>query len=198
VHAAIDVTRSAGNFSVYRSKMTMGHANDGAGRRARWMADAQRGDRAAYRSLLDDIGPLVEQFVRRRVGNVEDAKDVYQDILMTVHRARHTYEPSRPFEPWLFAIARRVLTRRRGERITREAREVAVRVLPEIAVEGDGAVRLELERALRRLTPDQRQAFALLKLDGLSIERAAPRAGTTVGALKVRAHRAYRALRRML
>jgi RNA polymerase sigma-70 factor (ECF subfamily) len=176
----------------------MKHSNDGAERRARWMADAQRGDRAAYRALLDDVGPVVEQFVRRRVGDAEDAKDVYQDILMALHRARHTYEPSRPFEPWLFAIARRVVSRRRGERIARNARELTVRVLPEIGVEGDGAVKLELEQALRRLTPDQRQAFALLKLDGLSIERAAPRAGTTVGALKVRAHRAYRALRRML
>ena len=162
------------------------------------MAEVQRGDRAAYRALLDDIGPFVQQFVRRRVGDAEDAKDVYQDILMAVHRARHTYEPGRPFEPWLFAIARRVVGRRRGQRSLRDARELTVRVLPEVAVEGEGALKLELEQALRALSPDQREAFALLKLDGLSIERAAPRAGTTVGALKVRAHRAYRAFRRLL
>lgn len=168
------------------------------GRRERWMADVQRGDRAAYRALLDDIAPALQQFVRRRVRDSEEAKDVYQDILMALHRARRTYEPGRPFDPWLFAIARRVVGRRRGERIAREARELHPAVLPEVPIDGDGQVKLELERALGRLPAGQREAFMLLKLDGLSIERAAPLAGTTAGALKVRAHRAYRALRRLL
>jgi RNA polymerase sigma-70 factor (ECF subfamily) len=167
-------------------------------RRARWMAAAQRGDGVAYRALLDDVGPLLQRFVRVRVHDAEEAKDAYQDILMALHRARHTYEPSRPFEPWLFAIARRVVTRRHGEQLTRDARERLVGALPEIPVDGDGYVKVELEQALRALSPDQLEAFALLKLDGLSIEAAAPRAATTVGALKVRAHRAYRILRRFL
>jgi len=162
------------------------------------MAAAQQGDRAAYRALLDDIAPIVGRFVRLRVRDDEEAKDVYQDIFMALHRARHTYEPARPFEPWLFAIARRVVGRRYGERVARASHEQTVHVLPEVAVDGDGSVKLELEEALRALSPDQREAFALLKLDGLSLERAAPRAGTTVSALKVRAHRAYRTLRRLL
>ena len=178
--------------------MTHGEANARSQRRARWMAEAQGGDRAAYRALLDDIGPMMQQFVRGRVRDAEEAKDVYQDVLLALHRARHTYEPARPLEPWLFSIARRVIARRRGERVARDARELLVHELPEIAVHGDGALKHELERALLGLSPDQREALALLKIDGLSIEAAAPRAGTTVGALKVRAHRAYRALRRLL
>jgi RNA polymerase sigma-70 factor (ECF subfamily) len=162
------------------------------------MAAVQRGDRAAYGALLDDIGPVVQQFVRRRVRDAEEAKDVYQDILMALHRARRTYEPSRPFEPWLFAIARRVVARRLRERWTRDAREIHAAVLPEVPIEGDGTLKLALEQALGRLSADQREAFGLLKLEGLSVESAAPRARTTVGALKVRAHRAYRTLRRLL
>jgi RNA polymerase sigma-70 factor (ECF subfamily) len=80
----------------------------------------------------------------------------------------------------------------------RGAREILVRELPSVAVGGDGYVKLALEQAFRQLSPDQREALMLLQLDGLSIEAAAPRAGTTIGALKVRAHRAYRALRRLL
>jgi RNA polymerase sigma-70 factor (ECF subfamily) len=71
-------------------------------------------------------------------------------------------------------------------------------VVPDVPVESDGHLKLALEQALRHLSADQRQAFELLKIEGLSVERAAPRAGTTVGALKVRAHRAYRILRRFL
>ena len=162
------------------------------------MAAVQRGDRAAYGALLDDIGPIVQQFVRRRVRDAEEAKDVYQDILMALHRARRTYEPTRPFEPWLFAIARRVVARRLHERWARAAREISATVLPDVPVEADGHLKLALEQALGRLSPDQREAFGLLKLEGLSVEAAAPRAHTTTGALKVRAHRAYRALRRLL
>jgi RNA polymerase sigma-70 factor (ECF subfamily) len=167
-------------------------------RRAELMASVQQGDRAAYRELLDDIGPAIRQFVRRRVPDAEDANDVYQDILMALHGARRTYEPGRPFEPWLFAIARRVVARRRGERATREARELHPDPLPDVAIEADGDARLALEEAIGSLSPAQRRALVLLKRDGLSIARAAPLAGTTVGALKVRAHRAYRVLRRLL
>jgi RNA polymerase sigma-70 factor (ECF subfamily) len=170
----------------------------GSARRAQLMADVQRGDRAAYRTLLDDIGPAIRQFVRRRVDDAEEAKDVYQDILMALHGARRTYEPDRPFEPWLFAIARRVVARRRGERVARETRELHPDVLPDVPVEADADARLGLEEAIGRLSPDQRQALVLLKMHGLSIARAAPLAGTTVGALKVRAHRAYRVLRRLV
>jgi RNA polymerase sigma-70 factor (ECF subfamily) len=167
-------------------------------RRARWMAAAQRGDRAAYGALLDDIGPAVQQFVRRRIRDAEEAKDVYQDILMALHRAQRSYEPGRPFEPWFYAIARRVVARRRSERLARDARELRPSVVPDVPIESDGHLKLALEQALRHLSADQRQAFELLKLEGLSVERAAPRAGTTVGALKVRAHRAYQILRRFL
>ncbi len=167
-------------------------------RRARWMAAAQRGDREAYRALLDDVSPAVLAFVRRRIPDAEEAKDVYQDVLMAVHRARRTYEPTRPLEPWLFAIARHVVMRHRGERAARAAHEVYAGVLPDVPIEGDGHLRIELERTLACLSPAQREAFALLKLDGLSLAHAAPRAGTTIGALKVRAHRAYRVLRRLL
>jgi RNA polymerase sigma-70 factor (ECF subfamily) len=167
-------------------------------RRARWMAEVQEGNRASYRALLDDIGPVVRQYVGRRLRNPDDANDTYQDILLALHRARHTYDPSRPFEPWLFAIVRRILVRCRNERATRDAREIPVAVLPNVGVGGDGHVKLLLEQAFQQLSPAQRQAFTLLKVDGLSLEAAAPRAGTTIGALKVRAHRAYRVLRRFL
>jgi len=162
------------------------------------MADAQQGDRVAYAALLDDVGPLVQQFVRRRVRDAEEAKDVYQDVMLAMHRARHTYEPTWPLEPWLFAIARRIVARRTGERMARGERELLLRTLPEIAVGGDGDLKLELAEALHALSPTQREALALAKLDGLSMEAAAARAHTSVGALRVRAHRAYRALRRFL
>jgi DNA-directed RNA polymerase specialized sigma24 family protein len=85
--------------------------------RAQWMERAQQGDRVAYGALLTDVTPPILRFLSRRIADQHEREDVYQDTLMALHCARHTYDPSRPFEPWLFAIARHVLVdhfRRRG------------------------------------------------------------------------------------
>src|SRR5437016_13583496 len=63
--------------------------------RARWMERVQRGDREAYDELLTDMAPPLLRFLRRRIADAHELEDVFQDTLMAVHRARHTYDPSR-------------------------------------------------------------------------------------------------------
>jgi RNA polymerase sigma-70 factor (ECF subfamily) len=163
------------------------------------MARAQAGDHEAYRALLDDVSAMLKGFLRRRLSDPEEAADVLQDILLALHRARHTYDAARPFEPWLFAIVRHTLVdhvRRRGRRARVEI--LSDGVLPEVAApEAAGSSDL-LRDALARLPPTQREAFEMLQLDGLSVADAAARAGASPGALRVRAHRAYQAIRQRL
>lgn len=71
-----------------------------------WMARAQAGDGEAYRLLLDSVAADLRGFFRRRVRETQEVEDHVQETLLTLHRARHTYDPSRAFEPWLYAIAR--------------------------------------------------------------------------------------------
>ena len=167
-------------------------------RRAQWMAEAQRGNTNAYGTLLDDIGPMVMRFLRCRVRDAEETQDVYQEVFLALHRARHTYEPTRPLEPWLFSIARHIVADHERRRRSRRAREVLVDSPPDASIDSDGHLKPQLEQAIRGLSPDQRQALELVRVDGLSIAAAARRAGTTTGALKVRAHRAYKVLRQLL
>ena len=70
---------------------------------------AQRGDADAYGELLNEIGPVLMRFLRARVRDAQEAEDLYQETLMAIHRARHGYDAARPFEPWLFAIARHIV-----------------------------------------------------------------------------------------
>ena len=161
------------------------------------MARAQAGDRDAYRSLLEEIGPIVLGWLRRWLTDAEDLADVYQDTLVHLHRARHTYDPTRAFEPWLFAIARNAAADHGRRRRRRRAWETAVDDLPEVAMEGE-AFEPALAEALRALPQPQREAFTMLTLEGLAEGDAAARAGVSPGALKVRAHRAYKALRALL
>jgi RNA polymerase sigma-70 factor (ECF subfamily) len=77
------------------------------------MARAQAGDQRGYEELLHLLARDARGFVARRVGWTDWVEDVVQDALLTVHRARHTYDPARPFAPWFYAIVNR---RRRTSR----------------------------------------------------------------------------------
>ena len=167
-------------------------------RRAELMMRLQSGDRDACRTLLDDIGPAVMAFLRRRIANRDELEDVYQEVFMALYEARRSYQPGRPFEPWLFAIARNIAadytrrhwSRARWEELAADPPDIADATLP--------GTPPNLERALSGLPPAQREAFTMLKLDGMPLDQAAARAGISIAAMKVRAHRAYKALRELI
>jgi DNA-directed RNA polymerase specialized sigma24 family protein len=98
----------------------------------------------------------------------------------------------------LFAIARKVS----GEHFRRERQrldfQVLVDELPEIRIDGGSSQSLEVREALEQLSPMQIEALSLTKVRGLSVEEAARRTGTSVGSMKVRVHRAYESLKRLL
>lgn len=185
----------------------MGWLSEEAEARCRaWMAAAQRGDAAAYDCLLRAVLPALRGFVRSRVQDAAAAEDVVQNVLLSVHRARHTYRPERPLSPWLRAVARNAVMDHLRSRQRRVRRELPLEAAETVGVEAEsgaearGATGLspELQRALARLPAAQREAVELVQLRGLSVAEAAARVGIKPGALKVRAHRGYRALRGLL
>ena len=162
------------------------------------MLAAQAGDQDAYRSLLEALEPMLRAYVKRRLRDEEAVADVCQDVLLTMHRVRHTFEPGRAFEPWFYAIARSRFIDHLRRRRRRGDLEVPADEGPETIAEEQQIGWQHVLEVLEDLPASQREAFAMLKLEGLSVEEAAARAGVTVSALKVRAHRAYGALRQAL
>ncbi len=165
-----------------------------------WMAAAQAGDAVAYQRLLGELLPYVRSAVRGRIGDDPADEDVVQEVLIRIHTARHTYHPDRPLLPWVRAIARNASVdqaRRRARERGRQG-ETAPDTLPADPPPAEGPLSRPMVRALDRLPASQREAVTLLKLEGLSVQEAARRAGVSPGALKLRAHRGYRALRDLL
>ncbi len=163
------------------------------------MVKIQAGDQECYRQFLDEIGPVLYNFVRRRVFNPELVPDVYQEVLLTLHKARHSYEPGRPLGPWLFTVARNSMLDAMKKNRKFAQREVLTEELPENPrEEKDDSLSDELHQALQALPQDNRVAVELLKMRGLTLEEAAAQLGISVGALKVRAHRGYKELRKIL
>ena len=168
-----------------------------------WMRAAQRGDADAYRSLLAAIEPRVRAMVRARIREPAAAEDVVQNALLSIHRGRRSYRPERPFVPWMRAIVRNSIIdhfrdrKRRGQREVELFEERWADERPE-SPESRTALAPELAAALAALPDGQREAVTLVQVEGLSVAEAALRAGISVGALKVRAHRGYRAMRKRL
>jgi RNA polymerase sigma-70 factor (ECF subfamily) len=171
------------------------------------MRAAQDGDEAAYLELLQIITPYLRRIVAYRwtFAGREDVEDLVQDVLLSLHAVRATYDPRRPFTPWLLAIVRHRLAdgarrhaRKAAHEVPLEPRDVT---FPDTSANlGTDPLSdtLALQHAIHALPRGQRNAIELLKLQGLSLREAATATGTTVGALKVATHRAMAALRAML
>jgi RNA polymerase sigma factor (sigma-70 family) len=174
----------------------------------RWaglMAEAQDGGQAAYATLLREVAPFIRSIVGRQHRTRDRIDDVVQDVLLTVHRIRHTYDPARPFRPWLAAIAgRRSIDalRRRGRTEAMEiADDASLETFADPAANKEGEARdaaTLLAHALPTLPAGQRQALELVKMREMTLAEASAASGQSVGGLKVNVHRAIKSLRAIL
>jgi RNA polymerase sigma-70 factor (ECF subfamily) len=163
----------------------------------------QQGDRAAFESLFARHGGRVFGFLMRATGDRALAEDLLQHTWLNLHRARASYRAGAPFAPWLYTIANNA--RRDAARERRRAREdlTADGATPEAghdphAPEEGGEEAERVRAALEKLPEGQREVVVLHRWHGLSFGEIAAVVGATEGAVKVRAHRAYLALRAIL
>jgi RNA polymerase sigma-70 factor (ECF subfamily) len=177
-------------------------------RSARWaglMAAAQNGDKASYERLLREVVPFIRSIVSGQQRVVDRIDDVVQDVLLTIHRVRHTYDPDRPFEHWLATIAKRrsidSLRRRLRTQANETADDEAYETFADPQANRSTEVRDAAEvlgGAISGLTDRQKEAIELLKLKEMSLAEASKVSGQSVAALKVNVHRAIKALRTKL
>ncbi len=151
------------------------------------MQAAQAGNGGVYHRLLSEVAVWLRRYYARRLppSMVDDA---VQDTLLAIHEKRHTYDPGRPFEPWLAAIARYKWIDR-----LRALKSAPTEMLTEDIATADHEDAVtsawSLERLLGELKPAQSEVIRLVKLQGLSIEEAAARTGQSSSLVKVNIHR---------
>ncbi|MGV3770403.1 MAG: sigma-70 family RNA polymerase sigma factor [Sphingobium phenoxybenzoativorans] len=160
-----------------------------------WMIGGLSGDAAAHASLLRAIVPLLRVFYQRRCGSqAEFVEDLVQEVLIAVHTRRATYDVSRPFSGWLFAIARYKMI----DHFRRNGRTVAMDDIEDVALaddfEASSIARLDVNHLLDTLPAKQAHAIRATHIDGLSVAEAADRAGIGQSDIKVSVHRGIKAL----
>jgi RNA polymerase sigma factor (sigma-70 family) len=156
------------------------------------MAAAQVGDASAYRRLLAELVPWLRRYYARRLPPTM-TEDAVQDVLLAIHEKRHTYDPARPFAPWLAAIARYKWIDR-----LRSLKANAAEPLDEnigIPDHGDTVIAGSIfQQLLAELKAPQAEAIRLVKVEGYSVEEASKATGQSVSLVKVNIHRGLKRL----
>jgi len=166
------------------------------------MAAYIAGDKAAFRELFQRYSPLLQRAMARDLRSPEEASDLVQQTFLHLHRSRLDFEPGRKLKPWIFTIALNLKreyfrrSKRRHETSLDDDRVAEPFEGPRGQERSDAA--RETERALRALPPEHREVIELHWFGGLSFPEVAEAVGSTVAAVKVRAHRGYVALRERL
>jgi RNA polymerase sigma-70 factor (ECF subfamily) len=161
------------------------------------------GDQAAFRTLFDRYAPVLLRMASRHLRNEDEARDVVQQTFVQVHAARFDFQQGRPFRPWLFTIGMNVIRQvwRRRKR-TREVDDERAPAPVSTADTSEPLLRGErarlLREALSRLPTSQREVVELHWFQERPFAEVARMVGSTEGAVKVRAHRAYTRLRHAL
>jgi RNA polymerase sigma factor (sigma-70 family) len=168
------------------------------------------GDASAFRDLYRVAGPPLLGYLTRLCGQKSLADDLLQQTFMKVHRARGAFVLGADPMPWMYSIAHRTFLDEARRRKRAKVNVSATSELPEVAAQitgqtieqssqgPDPELRDAALLALQQLPEAQRTAVVLTKLSGKSISEAADIAGISVGAMKVRAHRGYEMLRKLL
>jgi RNA polymerase sigma-70 factor (ECF subfamily) len=160
------------------------------------------GDRAAITELVRRYAPLLLRVMLHQVRAREDAYDLVQQTFLQLHRSKGDFRPGGQLRPWLLTIAVNVRHRHFRRMGVREALPLEPYALERshFGLAGTDAAEAgcDVRTVLAGLPPDQRDVIVLHWIEGFSFPEVALVVGASLAAVKVRAHRGYVAIRKIL
>ena len=165
------------------------------------MMQSLAGDQRVYQGLLLEISKMVRAYISKKISSPTDVEDITQEVLCSIHKARHTYDGARPLKPWVFAIAtyrlndflRKAYKRNEHEAVDYDSVE---NYLGESVTDEDSSN--ELLDIVAQLPERDKQIVLMMKVEGYSAKEVAHKLDMSVSAVKVAAHRAYKKLKIMI
>lgn len=166
------------------------------------MRQALEGDKRAYADLLGETARLLRPYLSKRLNNASEVDDLLQEILLSIHKARHTYDGRRPYRPWAYAIAKFRLHDYLRMHYADRLRLAADLSEAENDLRGDVTEPpLDYESIsgeIRKLPKKQATILRMMHQEGYTAREVAEKIGMSESAVKVAAHRAYKVLRTKL
>ncbi|MEQ1790530.1 MAG: sigma-70 family RNA polymerase sigma factor [Rickettsiales bacterium] len=167
---------------------------------AELMRLALAGDEKAYAELLRESAQILRPYLAKRIYRFQDVEDVLQEILISLHKARHTYDGNRAYAPWLYAIAYYRLQdylRKHYADPLRHAGEIdeAENISATNVTESEFSYE-SISDDVNNLSGKQPKILKMIHGEGYTAKEVAHKMGMSESAVKVAAHRAYKILRK--
>ena len=158
------------------------------------------GDAVAYAGFLNQLSPILRRVIGRKIP-MADAEDVLQEVLISIHKARHTYDGERPLMPWVLAIAgfrmtdylRKTYSDMRHQRLDIADYENVLEAVTETASHSES-----IDEMLEGVAGRERKILSLMHVEGYTASEVGTRLGMKESAVKVAAHRAIKKIRERL
>jgi len=178
------------------------YVNEAAGNPEELMRQALAGDQRAYAELLRETSRMLRPFLAKRLNFTNEVDDLLQEILISIHKARHTYDGRRPYRPWVYAIAKfRLLDHLRAHYSDQLRHAADLSELEEFLQEDvtETAISYEsISGEVQKLPEKQATILRLMHQEGYTAKEVAEKMGMNESAVKVAAHRAYKVLKEKL
>lgn len=155
------------------------------------------GDAACYNRFLGDIVPLLRQSIRRKIPP-SDIEDVLQEVLISIHKARHTYDGERPLLPWLFAIVVFRVNDHLRKLYAQSRKQVDIDSVSETLADVTEQPHTyePIEELLQFVPEREKRILTLMHVDGFTARETGAKLGMKESAVKVAAHRAIKKIRK--
>ena len=166
------------------------------------MRQALDGDKCAYSDLLRETAHFLRPFLQQKLSSRNDVDDLLQEILLSIHKARHTYHDLRPYKPWAYAIAKfRLLDYLRTRYADHLRFAIEISEVENTLHEDVTEPRISYESIngeIFNLPEKQALILQMMHQEGCTAKEVAEKISMTETAVKVAAHRAYKTLKRQL
>jgi len=166
------------------------------------MKQALNGDQRAYTEILQETARFLRPFLAKRLSFTNEPDDLLQEILLSIHRVRHTYDGNRPYKPWVYAIARfRLQDYLRTHYADQLHHADDISELENYLHENvtESVISYEsISGEIGKLPQRQATILQLMHQEGYTAKEVAEKLGMNESAVKVAAHRAYKVLRQKL
>jgi len=158
------------------------------------------GDRTAYADFLSQLSPILYRLIRRKIPMC-DVEDVLQEVLISIHKARHTYDGKRPLMPWVIAIAsfrmtdclRKTYSEMRHIQVDIADYENVLEAVTETPGDNES-----INEMLVGVGQRERKILSLMHVEGYTASEVGSQLGMKESAVKVAAHRAIKKIREQL
>lgn len=163
---------------------------------------ANNGDKKSYKSFLSHIEKMAYKYVKERISDIDSYDDIVQEILISIHQSRHTYNPSKNLNPWIYAIFHyrttdhlRKIYRNKEDSIPEEDFE---KIKEHFSVTKSIESNELINKAFKNLNEKQKKMVIMSKIEGHTAAEIAQKMNLNVNTVKVTIHRSLDKMRKVL